>query len=322
MRLSDSNHLTSRAPSQLQRSLVLGATLAFVAMVAVADFRLSDFDAISHLYYLPILVAATKLGRRHALAVAALAIVLVHLADAQLSHFHYQEADVMELILFMTVAVVASRLSESARELRRLASTDDLTGLHNLRSFESLSRLLIERQRGRRGSVAMLSLDVDHLKRLNDTYGHLTGADAVKHVGDVIARVLPSDAHACRYGGDEFAIILPEQREADTALLATRIKEAVAASSPMLDDEPFPAGTLSVSIGRSSVVVDAQSAAAALFTELFRLADAVMYANKRSRQPDLAGAGRSLESAATGRAARSHDSKGAPGSRLRATVQP
>jgi diguanylate cyclase (GGDEF)-like protein len=279
MRLSDSRHLTSLPRSRLRRPAIVGVTLALVALVAIADFAHGGFAPISHLYYLPILLAATKLGRRYALGVAALAVVLAHLADPQLSRLHYEDADVMELILFMTVAVVASRLTEDARELRRLASTDDLTGLHNLRSFESFSRAFIERQRSAKGSVAMLSLDVDHLKQLNDTYGHLTGADAVRHVGGVLARLLPDGAQACRYGGDEFAIVMPATDQAHLAL-AREIQEAVSASAPVLDTRSFPAGTLSVSIGCSSAVIDREVAAVTIFTQLFRAADEAMYANK------------------------------------------
>jgi len=293
MRLSDSRHLISHAPSERARPLLVGVTLALMAMVGSADFAVTGFAPISHLYYLPILLAATKLGRRYALGIAALAVVLAHLANPELSHLHYEEADVMELILFMTVAIVACRLTDDARELHRLASTDDLTGLHNLRSFEALSRALIERQRLAQGEVAILSLDVDRLKQLNDAYGHLTGADAVKHVGSVIARLLPSAAHACRYGGDEFAIAMPGNVAAASAL-AGRIQGAVTASSPLLDTRSFPAGTLSVSIGCSSALVETEVEAAACFTKLFRAADEAMYANKTAHRSSAAPARSSL----------------------------
>lgn len=288
MRLSDSNKLPSITRRARSRPLMLGVSLSLVALIAWADFVLAHIDTISHLYYLAILLAATQLGRRYAIAIAVFAVVLTHLADPELSQLHYAEADVMELLLFLTVAIVASRLSDNARELRRLASTDDLTGLHNLRSFEAISRELIERQRAAGGAIAMLCLDVDHLKQLNDTHGHLTGADAVKHVGkviaDVIADTLPGEADACRYGGDEFAIVIAEDPSARSRSLAARIQDTVAASALTLDSKAFPAGTLSVSVGCSSAVVDRTTPAAAIFTQLFRQADEAMYVNKRGRR--------------------------------------
>jgi diguanylate cyclase (GGDEF)-like protein len=281
MRFSDSSHVLRWGRVGLSRAATLGVTCALVAVIAIIDFKLED-DATSHLYYLPILLAAIRLGRPAGLAVAAVAIVLAHLADPALSRFQYGEADLMELILFVTVALVASKLASDGRDLRRLALTDDLTGLHNLRSFEALAAEMIDRQRSDGGSVSMLSLDVDHLKQLNDTYGHLTGADAVKHVGKVIGATLPANAVGCRYGGDEFAIALPEANSIQIAALAERIEHGVAMSSPTLDGRPFPAKTLSVSIGWATSAVDSVPTSA-LFERMFRVADEVMYANKRAR---------------------------------------
>jgi diguanylate cyclase (GGDEF)-like protein len=243
------------------------------------------------LYYLPILLAATQLGLGCGIGVAAIAAVLTHLADPQLSHFHYGEADVMELLLFLTVALVSSRLAQNARQLRRLATTDELTGLCNLRSFESVSRALIESGRTQSSTIAMLCLDVDRLKQLNDTYGHLAGADAVRHVGKVIMEHLPEDSRACRYGGDEFAIVLGMGGTARATLLARRIQDAVAASAPVLDGKQFFPGTLAVSVGCAADCLGREPVAAEVFTRLFRQADAAMYADKRQRRTPSNAAG-------------------------------
>jgi hypothetical protein len=69
---------------------------------------------------------------------AKIAALLTHLADPQLSHFHHGKADVMELLPFLTVALISSRLAQNAGQLCRLATTDELTGSSHLRSFESL----------------------------------------------------------------------------------------------------------------------------------------------------------------------------------------
>lgn len=285
VRLSDSHHLSSLARRELQRPLVISLTLGLVAGIACADFLFADVDIISHLYYLPILLAATQLGRPAAIAVAAAAVVLTHLGDPDLARFRYGEADVMELVLFLTVAVVASGWSQTERELRRLASTDDLTGLHNLRSFEAIARDLIERERRAHGAVAVVCLDADRLKQLNDTYGHLTGADAVRHIGKVVAEVLPEGASACRYGGDEFAIVVAGRQAVHAAGLAVRIQDAVAAAAPVLDTQSFPAGTLSVSVGCALADLQTNTPAPAIFAHSFRQADQAMYANKRRRAP-------------------------------------
>ena len=87
--------------------------------------------------------------------------------------------------------------------------TDDLTGLHNLRSFEARLPELIRASREGQSAISMLVFDVDRLKSLNNRYGHLTGAEAVRTVGQLIGARLASDAVASRYGGDEFVVALP-----------------------------------------------------------------------------------------------------------------
>lgn len=288
MRLSEPSVLKSRSRFHLKPQVIVGVTLALLGIASLVDSSLPNVDASLHLYYVPVLLAASTLSKRHALSIAALAIVLVHLADPELSRARYGEVDVMDLLLVLTTGVVVSRLTGDARALRRLAITDDLTGLHNLRSFESISRELIERQRLTKRAVAILSLDVDRLKQLNDAHGHLAGADAVKHVGKVLARVLPPGTHACRYGGDEFAVIIAEESSARTAELVGKIQRAVAASAPVLDAKTFPPGTLSVSVGSASGHVAARAPTATIFTQLFREADEAMYTNKRARRSSSA----------------------------------
>lgn len=102
--------------------------------------------------------------------------------------------------------LVATKLADDARRLRQLASTDDLTGLSDLRGFEHQLASLYRQARASESSLSMLVLHVDGLKALNELHGHIAGADAVRTVGRAIADILPDNAVACRYGGDEFAV--------------------------------------------------------------------------------------------------------------------
>jgi diguanylate cyclase (GGDEF)-like protein len=95
----------------------------------------------------------------------------------------------------------------------------------------------------------MLVLDVDRLKSLNDAHGHLTGAEAVRHVGHVIASHLPDGAVAGRDGGDEFALALPHCTPDEGRRVAEVLCRTVRESAPLLAGRAFAAGTLSVSIG-------------------------------------------------------------------------
>jgi diguanylate cyclase (GGDEF)-like protein len=163
--------------------------------------------------------------------------------------------------------------------------TDDLTGLHNLRSFELELRTMMRRARAAKSALSLLVLDVDRLKSLNDEHGHLAGAEAVRTVGGVIAEQIPADAVACRYGGDEFVIALPRNaREAQR--LADDLRQAVMAREPELAGLRFEANTLSISVGLACRSFADARAAVDTATEdeeseaLFRMADAALYAAK------------------------------------------
>jgi diguanylate cyclase (GGDEF)-like protein len=113
------------------------------------------------------------------------------------------------MALFLTVGMVTARLAHDADRLRHLALTDDLTGLHNLRSFEAQLEPMVRASRETQAPLGLLVLDLDRLKSLNDQHGHLAGAEAVRTVGRIIGEHLSPGAVACRYGGDEFAIAIP-----------------------------------------------------------------------------------------------------------------
>ena len=250
--------------------------------------RWTSLPAIQHLYYLPIVAAALALGARGGLTAAAVAIALYHLANPHVVTLRYEESDLLQMAVFLAVGVVAARLADDTRRLRRLAMTDDLTGLHNLRSFELELNAIVRDGRVKRKPVALMVLDVDRLKSLNDQYGHLTGAEAVRTVGRLIAQYMPAAAIACRYGGDEFVIAVPNCPSASALLLADALRVAVQADTPTLAGQAFPAGALSISMGvvvrefaDQGLVAMSRQGNDELGEALFRAADEALYVAKR-----------------------------------------
>src|SRR6185295_6323756 len=152
------------------------------------------------------------------------------------------EADLVQVALFLAVGPITAKLTGDADRLRRLALTDDLTGLHNLRSFEARLSMMVRASRESQAPLALLVLDVDRLKLLNDQYGHLTGAEAVRTVGRVIDRGLPPGAVACRYGGDEFVMAIPQCTSFQAHRVADDLRRAVLETAPVLAGRAFPAG--------------------------------------------------------------------------------
>jgi diguanylate cyclase (GGDEF)-like protein len=250
--------------------------------------RWTSLPAVQHLYYFPIVLSAIALGMTGGLGAAATAILLYHFANPRFLTLRYAEADLLQMAVFLAVGIVAARLAEDTRRVRRLAMTDDLTGLHNLRSFELELNRVVREALVRRQPVALMVLDVDRLKGLNDEHGHLAGAEAVRTVGRLVAECMPPAAIACRYGGDEFVIALPNYSASTASILADTLRGAVHADAPELAGQPFPQGTLSISIGLvirefNDRLIDMSSHSTdELGEELFRAADEALYIAKRA----------------------------------------
>jgi diguanylate cyclase (GGDEF)-like protein len=272
---------------RLESFFVLACSAGAMAMVFGLD-RWTSLPAVQHLYYFPIVVSAITLGLPGGIVAAAVAILLYHLANPQFATLSYEESDLLQMAVFLAVGLVAARLAEDTRRLRELALTDDLTGLHNLRSFELELKTIVREALVRRRPLALMVLDVDRLKGLNDEHGHLAGAEAVRTVGRLIAECMPSTAVACRYGGDEFVIALPDCPASAASDAANTLRGAVHAAAPVLAGHPFPKGTLSISVGlvtrefTERFIEMSRESTDELGEALFRAADEALYTAKRA----------------------------------------
>lgn len=265
------------APTGGRRDLCAIAAALF--LIALVDHATGGLP-FQHLYYLPIIFAANRFGRRSGLISALSAVALYHLMNPALLRLRHSEADVVQIILFFTVGLIAARLTDDAARMRLLANTDDLTGLHNLRSFEARLGALLNQARTSKTPLSLLVIDLDRLKSVNDQFGHLAGAEAVRAVGRLIAEHIPPDAVACRYGGDEFVVALPGHATHRAVEFAQALRQTVQEARPTLAGRPFPAGTLSISVGAAGCFAAAAGPAAREGEELFRAADRALYRAK------------------------------------------
>jgi diguanylate cyclase (GGDEF)-like protein len=155
-------------------------------------------------------------------------------------------------------------------QVQHLAVSDPLTGLANYRRLLDVLESETERTNRNSRSFAVLLLDLDGLKKINDTYGHLVGSRALCRLADTLRIHCRSIDTAARYGGDEFALVLPESQESEAQLVASRIREVLAA-----DMETPP---LSASIG-----ISIYSGEGERIEKLLSEADQHLYAEKARR---------------------------------------
>jgi diguanylate cyclase (GGDEF)-like protein len=132
--------------------------------------------------------------------------------------------------------------NERMRELEREAGQDPLTGLKNRRRFEEDLQMAMARGRREETTGALLMLDLDHFKQVNDSHGHPAGDQLIREVADVLRRRGRKSDVLARLGGDEFAVVLPRCSAAEARLAAEGIADAIRAHEPKGDGvEPVTA---------------------------------------------------------------------------------
>ncbi len=177
------------------------------------------------------------------------------------------------MVLGYTVAL-GGALLDNARlfeQVHHLAVSDPLTGLANYRRLLDVLENETERTDRSGRPFSVLLLDLDGLKIINDSYGHLVGSRAICRLADILRIHCRAVDTAARYGGDEFALVLPESEEDEAHRVANRIREVMAN-----DDEP---PRLSASIGISIYRGDGQR-----IEKLLSEADQNLYAEKAKRE--------------------------------------
>jgi diguanylate cyclase (GGDEF)-like protein len=164
-------------------------------------------------------------------------------------------------------------LGRQADRLAELSVTDPLTRLFNARGLFDRLEAELARSRRYREPLALLSVDLDGLKSINDRYGHRAGDDAIRSVADVIRSELRESDVGARWGGDEFAVLAPSTSRVAAVALAERIRALIPQRSTR-----WP---LSVSVGVATLEPSTAGEGFDSAT-LMRAADAAMYEAKRS----------------------------------------
>jgi diguanylate cyclase (GGDEF)-like protein len=157
---------------------------------------------------------------------------------------------VVTLVLYSTCYLIY-RINRSSEVLRRLAVTDSLTGTFNRRHFMELMAREQRRADRYNTTYAILMIDIDHFKRVNDTYGHQVGDHAIQAMAEACKRTTRPTDIVARYGGEEFIVTLTHTDQPGALQVAERLRQAVADIVVPTEQGPL---SFTISIGVSSYV--------------------------------------------------------------------
>ncbi|GAA2582284.1 hypothetical protein GCM10010435_69960 [Winogradskya consettensis] len=271
-----------RRPEILPNFFWYAAPAIAAALISALNLGTRDASTGSQLFYLwPVLYAANFLGRRAIYAILA----LVYAGDAVVVFAVLGAgkglSDWIAMFLAMTMTViVVSGLRARADRLRAVleaqANADALTGLANRRSYTESLEAAGAWAGLNRGGLALISVDLDHFKAINDTYGHSEGDRALQVVADAMRTVTGDSGIAARLGGDEFVLLLRADRP--TAVRAAESLIAAVSATTVL-----PGGPPSLSIGIATLPDDVGT-----IDDLVAASDAALYDAKSSGRGRIA----------------------------------
>jgi diguanylate cyclase (GGDEF)-like protein len=197
-----------------------------------------------------------------------------------------------EVLVTVHRAMEKKRLKDAnarlLREMEGLSRTDALTGVWTRRAFEETLRRELVRAARHELPLSLVLVDVDHFKRINDTYGHRAGDEVLKWFGGQAGRLLREGDTLSRYGGEEFAVILPQTGATGAMTVANRLLESLAET-----------------VFDSGVCVTASAGVASGFgqeleeIDLVALADSALYRAKHDGRNRASSEGRSIETSPT-----------------------
>ena len=165
-------------------------------------------------------------------------------------------------------------LSEELDRLRRESATDALTRVMNRRAFERALAQAIEQARG--SPLCLVMVDIDHFKRVNDTFGHVVGDKVLRVIAELLGKGVKGRDTVARYGGEEFVLVLPDTPLEGARAVAEAVRRTIERSRLKRTDTGEPIGVVTVSLGVGRYR-DGESA-----EEFVHRCDVALYQAKRS----------------------------------------
>ena len=168
------------------------------------------------------------------------------------------------------------QLREELVRARHEALTDALTGVLNRKGFERAMAEMMEGYNAECGPLSLLVVDIDHFKKVNDTYGHLLGDKVLRTIAQTMKQRLKGRDTVARYGGEEFVVILPDTAPERAAIVAEQLRSVIENGKIRRGDGGEPIGTVTISVGGTAYV------AGEPVSEFIHRADEAMYRSKNA----------------------------------------
>lgn len=253
----------------LFNAIFLGFNLFLLSFETESFFRI--------LLLMPVVVAALSYGTKKSYLWAAIATVGIIIINV-IKRAQYIDVDILAISAFWLFAWLLGKMTEAGieirEELQKQASFDGLTGVFNHRVFYSLLDEYFLKAKVANKSLALIMIDVDFFKYYNDAYGHQKGDIVLKKLARMIEEKVGNPGLCARYGGDEFAVILPDGNGKDGVELGESIRQAVE-NVEIEGMNILPKGHLTVSIGVASFPEHAENK-----EKLLQKADEALYKAK------------------------------------------
>jgi diguanylate cyclase (GGDEF)-like protein/PAS domain S-box-containing protein len=194
----------------------------------------------------------------------------------------FTEKDAQVAELFANQVAIVLDNSRRVEQMEKQAITDELTGLYNRRAFASLAEKEVGRARRYQRPLALILFDIDHFKNVNDTHGHLMGDQVLRILTEKVTKTTRSTDIVCRYGGEEFIVLMPEAGREEAMAMAERLREMVSGITVVA-----PGGTLSLTISLGMAEFEAGSDET--LGNLIHRADKAMYEAKAAGRNTVRG---------------------------------
>ncbi|MDJ0614993.1 MAG: PleD family two-component system response regulator [Rhizobiaceae bacterium] len=198
-----------------------------------------------------------------------------------LNDFVHRPIDLAELAARIRTQLIRKRyndcLRSSVQQTIEMAVKDALTGLHNRRYFETQFQILFDKAHATNKPLSVVMCDIDHFKSVNDTFGHDVGDNVIRDCAERINNSVRKNDLVCRFGGEEFVILMPETSERMAALVSERIRETISLEPVSANSADEEGVSITMSFGVSTIEFGSEDSK----EKLLRRADLALYNAKR-----------------------------------------